>query len=194
MEDAHSTLAAWESFYVIIGTSAAALTGLQFVVIALITEVRPRTSLRQVDAFGTPTVAHFCAVLLVSAVLSAPWPTLSGADLVLGAAGVAGVGYVALVVRRARRQTGYRLVLEDWLWHVVLPLVAYALLLAGAIVLGRDVTIALFMAAATSLLLLFIGIHNAWDTVTYVALGQEEAETDGEGAQRAPQPRKLDQA
>ena len=31
-------------------------------------------------------------------------------------------------------------------------------------------TSALFVIAATALLLLFIGIHNAWDTVTYVAL------------------------
>jgi hypothetical protein len=64
--------AAWESFYVIVGSSGAALTGLQFVVIVLGAEAR---SLRGVDVgvFGTPTVVHFCAVLLISAILSVPW-------------------------------------------------------------------------------------------------------------------------
>jgi len=84
-EAARSPLVAWESFYVIVGSSGAALTGLQFVVIALIAESRTRTSPRQIDAFGTPTIVHFCAVLLVSAILSAPWQALSSASLALGA-------------------------------------------------------------------------------------------------------------
>jgi len=181
MEETVSPLGGWESFYVIIGSSAAALTGLQFVVIALVTETRQRTSTNTVDAFATPTIVHFCAVLLVAAVLSAPWPTLVGAALALGVAAVAGVGYALLVTRRARRQTTYKPVLEDWIWHVALPLVGYVNLLAAAIVLGRHSTAALFMSAATSVLLLFIGIHNAWDTVTYVALDRLGAGEDQEG-------------
>src|SRR6266550_3049938 len=73
----------WESFYVIVGSSAGALTGLQFVVIALIAEEEASASMLEVRAFGTPTVVHFCAVLFISAVLSAPWHTLAGAGLVL---------------------------------------------------------------------------------------------------------------
>jgi len=196
MEEALSPLPSWEPFYIIVGSSAAALTGLQFVVIALIAEARQRTTLGQIDAFGTPTIVHFCMVLLVSAVLSAPWRALSTVAFVLGAGGVAGVGYVALVVRRAHRQSGYRLVPEDWLWHVAIPLVAYAVLLAGAITLRTHATTALFMVATTALLLLFVGIHNAWDTVTYVAVGREAARTEPEGAASAPQrqPGELDEA
>src|SRR4051812_768692 len=44
MHDTNALLAAWESFYVIVGSSAAALTGLQFVVIALIAETARRSS------------------------------------------------------------------------------------------------------------------------------------------------------
>jgi len=168
-EAAHSPLVAWESFYVIVGSSGAALTGLQFVVIALIAEVWDRPSIRQIDAFGTPTIVHFCAVLLVSAILSAPWHGLSQVSLVLGICGLVGVVYEVIVVRRARRQTGYRPVFEDWLWHAVLPLIAYALLLGSAIALRSYSHRVLFVIAATALLLLFIGIHNAWDTVTYIA-------------------------
>ncbi len=168
-EAARSPLVAWESFYVIVGSSGAALTGLQFVVIALIAEVWDRPSIRQIDAFGTPTIVHFCAVLLVSAILSAPWHGLSQVSLILGICGLVGVVYEVIVVRRARRQTGYHPVFEDWLWHAVLPLIAYALLLGSAIALRSYSHRVLFVIAATALLLLFIGIHNAWDTVTYIA-------------------------
>jgi hypothetical protein len=165
-----SPLDAWEAFYVIIGSSAAALTGLQFVVIALVAEFRKESTTSTIDAFGTPTVVHFCAVLLLSAILSSPWPALAGAGLALGACGLAGVVYAALVVRRVRRQTGYRPVFEDWLWHAVLPFVAYAALLVAATTIASHSTGALFAVGAVALLLLFIGIHNAWDTVTYVAV------------------------
>jgi len=112
---------------------------------------------------------HFCAVLLVSAILSAPWQRLSSVAVALGACGAAGVVYTLIVIRRARRQTGYEPVLEDWIWHAALPLIAYVAALAGALVLGRRPSSALFAIAAAALLLLFIGIHNAWDTVTYIA-------------------------
>src|SRR6185436_17233935 len=125
-------LSNWESFYVIVGSSGAALTGLQFVVIALIADSQRRASFAEINAFGTPTVVHFCSALLISALLSAPWRSLYPVGWLLGVAGLAGVGYVALVTRRARMQTGYRPVFEDWLWHVVLPLAAYfAFTLAG---------------------------------------------------------------
>jgi hypothetical protein len=189
MEESLSPLARWESFYVIVGSSAAVLTGLQFVVIGLVTEVRKRATSGQLDAFATPTIIHFCAALLVSAALSAPWPTLSGAALFLGASGVLGVGYIFLVTRRAVRQTGYRPVLEDWIWHVVLPLVAYGTQLAAAVALDRHSTTALFMVGGSALLLLFIGIHNAWDTVTFIALertGAGDEQDDGSDASRTP--------
>src|SRR3989454_2862780 len=92
---------AWESFYVIIGSSAAALTGLQFVVVVLGAEARSLGP--EVGAFGTPTVVHFCAVLLMSAILSVPWRAVSHAGLSLAAVGVAGIVYIAGVIPRAGR-------------------------------------------------------------------------------------------
>ncbi len=59
---AHDTLSMWESFYVIVGSSAGALTGLQFVVIALVAESEAAADKREIDAFGTPTIVHFCVV------------------------------------------------------------------------------------------------------------------------------------
>jgi hypothetical protein len=78
--------------------------------------------------------------------------------------------YVVIVLRRARRQTDYQPVLEDWLWHTVFPLVSYTALLVAALLLPGHPEPALFVIAAGTVLLLFIGIHNAWDNVTYIAI------------------------
>jgi len=170
-----TVLKAWESFYVIVGSSGAALTGLQFVVMALVAEIPGRRSSREIAAFGTPTVVHFCAVLFISAVLSAPWRTLSGPAIVLGLSGALGVLYAAVIVIRTRAQRGYQPVLEDWLFHVIFPFLSYATLLGVGISVQRHPAPALFSVGAASLLLLFVGIHNAWDTVTYLTVGAGQA-------------------
>jgi hypothetical protein len=168
------SLSEWESFYVIVGSSSAALTGLQFVVITLVADSRRWSSMHEIGAFGTPTVVHFCAVLLISAILSAPWNRLSSAGIAIGLTGVAGLVYTSLVIRRAREQRGYHPVLEDWIWHVILPLIAYVtLLVLGFTLLGHPESW-LFLIGAMALLLLFIGIHNSWDTVTYIAVQQQD--------------------
>jgi hypothetical protein len=163
------TLHAWESFYVIIGSSAAALTGLQFVVVVLGAEIEMPSTDNITRAFGTPTIVHFCAVLLNSAILSAPWRGVSGAASAIAVFGLAGLAYTLLVLRHARRQTIYKPVLEDWIWHTVLPLLAYAGLFTSGLLLTHDADHLLFAIGASALLLLFVGIHNAWDSVTYLA-------------------------
>jgi hypothetical protein len=165
-----SVLTSWESFYVIVGSSGAALTGLQFVVIALMADSELKGGPKEIAAFGTPTVVHFCTVLFVSAVLSAPWGSLASPAVVVGATGIAGLVYAIIVTLRARRQTGYKPELEDWIWHIILPFVAHGGLLVSALLLPHQARVAFFIIAGVSLLLLFIGIHNAWDTVTYIAV------------------------
>ncbi|HEY2381236.1 MAG TPA: hypothetical protein VGK48_08635 [Terriglobia bacterium] len=170
MESAVATLAEWKTFYGIVGTAAASLTGLQFVVIALVAQVRTRSSGHEIAAFGSPNVVHFCAALFLSAALSAPWHSFRTARLPLIACGFIGVVYAVVVAWRARRQTGYKPVFEDWLWHVALPMLAYAALLVAGALLSRFTLSSLFAIAATALLLVYIGIHNAWDTVVYLAI------------------------
>ncbi|MDP9279998.1 MAG: hypothetical protein M3P00_11320, partial [Gemmatimonadota bacterium] len=110
--NAHETLSLWESFYVIVGSSAGALTGLQFVVMAIVADSEARSGKSEIDAFGTPTVVHFCAVLVVAAIISAPWPELWQAATALFIGGVLGIVYSLIVVHRARKTTQYRPVLE----------------------------------------------------------------------------------
>ena len=171
-----SPLAEWDNFYVIIGSSAAGLTGLQFVVIALVADMESPGTTREIDAFSTPTIVHFGVVMLLSGILTAPWHGLSAPALLLGACGLTGLIYSALVIRRVLRVTSYRMVLEDWVFFALLPLGAYAILTASAWTLRSHPERSLFGIAMTALLLLFIGIHNAWDTVTFIAVAKREEE------------------
>ena len=183
---AHEVLSKWEAFFIIVGPSAGALTGLQFVVMALVSESAAPKDPHTIDAFGTPTIVHFCAVLLISAVLSAPWPDILGAVIITGIVGAAGVVYSLIVIRRARGTTTYTPEMEDWIWHCALPLVGYATLLVSAVMLPFHHVLALFGVAFFSLLLLFIGIHNAWDTVTYVAVVMGNTPTSTESTPAPP--------
>ncbi|HEY0393968.1 MAG TPA: hypothetical protein VGD01_05690 [Candidatus Elarobacter sp.] len=171
-EPSASVLHTWADFYVITGSSAAALTGLMFVVITLVAGVRARTTREGIAAFSTPTVVHFCAALLTAAALTAPWPTLACPAALLGTGAIAGIVYGIRIIARARTEVDYEPDLEDWLSYMVLPLVTYAAILAAAIALPFRPVPALFGLAGASLLLIFIGIHNAWDVVTYVAAVQ----------------------
>ena len=161
-------LTEWENFYVIVGSSAGALIGLQFVVITLIADFPLVKDVeRASNAFATPTIVHFGSVLLLSAVISAPWHGIAGAAIVWGVLGLVGVIYVVIVVRRMRTQTAYSPQFEDRLFHVLLPFAAYATLAGSAYAAFSNVGLALVGVGAAALLLLFIGIHNAWDAVTY---------------------------
>ncbi|MFL5575587.1 MAG: hypothetical protein ACJ79S_06445 [Gemmatimonadaceae bacterium] len=163
-------LTEWESFYVITGTGAATLTGLMFVVVTLTLEARGATGAGGVSAFGTPTVVHFCAVLLVSAILTAPGHSIRSLGLCLGASGLAGLAYEGIVMVRMRRQKDYTPVTSDLVWHALLPTLAYACLLGAAVVIWSRPVPALYAVAAVSVFLLYIGIHNAWDAATWAAV------------------------
>jgi len=152
------------------GSSAAALTGLMFVVISLVTgRTRPSTH-DGIATFSTPTVMHFAAALMVSAILVMPWRSVTPAGVVTAFIGLCGVTYIVRVMRRTRRLTEYTADLEDWIWYTILPLVAYGALSAAAMALPTAPGPALFTLAGAVLLLMFIGIRNAWDVVTYVTV------------------------
>ncbi|HEX3464074.1 MAG TPA: hypothetical protein VHS78_08510 [Candidatus Elarobacter sp.] len=180
-------LQAWTNFYVIVGSSAAALTGLMFVVITLVAGLRARTSRDGIAAFSTPTVVHFCAALLIGAAVAAPWPRLACVSGLLAAAALVALAYSIRIITRAGAVEDYEPDLEDRLSYMILPVVAYAAMLVAALALPFRPSTALFGLAGTSLLLIFLGIHNAWDVVTYVGiqrLAAEQAEEDA--APRAP--------
>jgi hypothetical protein len=60
------------------------------------------------------------------------------------------------------------------MWYTILPLLAYGALLVGAIVLNAVPRDALFVLAGGVLSLIFIGIRNSWDVVTFLAVGGDK--------------------
>jgi len=166
-------LAKWDGFYVIVGSAAGALIGLQFVVLTLLAERPPVGVAEAGAAFGSPTVVHFSSVLFLSALLHAPWQTITIPATLWGFLGFGGIVYSVIVARRMRRQIAYQPQFEDWLFHVVLPWTAYALLglsSFAAISVPAYERPSLFAIGGAALLLLFIAIHNAWDNVAYHVL------------------------
>jgi hypothetical protein len=157
----------WESFYVIVGGAAGALIGLQFVVLTLMAERPSAASVEAGPSFSTPTILHFSAALLLSALLRAPWHNITHVALLCGALGMCGVVYILIVLRRMLKQSAYKLDAEDWAFHIVLPLIAYLLLAIMPLPSLAYERETLFAIGAGVLMLLFIGIHNAWDTIAY---------------------------
>lgn len=161
----------------IMGTAAATLTGLMFVATSLVAGIETHipTANAGISAYNTPTVVQFGAVLLLAGILSAPWQTLSILSVLLGFLGLGMVFYSILVLRRMRRVPHYQTTLEDWLWYLALPLLAHLLLIVAAFVLAENSALALYTVGSAMLLLLLIGIRNAWDMVTFLAVERAHA-------------------
>ena len=167
--------ARWETFYVILGSSAAAMTGLMFVAVTLLGEGRRRGEALTLgmSAFNTPTVLHFCSALLISLVVCVPWTALRAPGLTLSLIGLAGIVYSLLVILRMRRidrRRDYSVVASDWIGHGLLPMVAYVTLFLAGFVLPNAPSGTELVIGAVTALLLFTGVRNAWDIVTYLTM------------------------
>jgi hypothetical protein len=167
-------LARWQTFYEIAGSSAGALTGLQFVVMTLVTQARGVGNHGDIRAFGTPTVIHLCSALLLSAIMTAPWQSVSMLGACLLACGVCGSAYSLRVFWHAR-QARYKPDAEDWLWYLIFPFIGHVALLASAVLTYLAIPWSLAAIAVDVLFFLLLGVRNAWDTVTYIAMGHSSS-------------------
>jgi len=161
-------LTAWHNFYLLLGTAAATLMGLMFVVVSLGPQLIAAHTATGVRAFITPSVVYFTTVLVVAALMTVPTvpAPLLGTILALGSLG--GLCYMG----RMGAHTQWRqaqLDRLDWLWYVGLPFVSYLLLLGATVGLGLRNPLGLASGAGAVLLLLVIGIRNAWDAVLVIA-------------------------
>jgi hypothetical protein len=94
--------------------------------------------------------------------------------------GISGAAYAVIVGKRMRIQEVYKPDFEDLVFNVLLPLAAYTILALSAFAALSHTHEALFGVGAAALLLLFIGIHNAWDGVTYhVFVNKPDINKDG---------------
>jgi hypothetical protein len=162
-----SPLAGWDNFFVIAGSSAAALTGLTFIVITLSAQ-GGRVNSNGLKIFITPTIVHFTVVLAFSAFLSMPHHTPLSLCVSLLIAGVLGLIYIGTIATSIRGMTStYVPVHEDWIWNVILPAIAYGTWLTAGFCIWRSLQGSLYAVAAVLVLLMLIGIHNAWDIAVW---------------------------
>jgi hypothetical protein len=168
-----SLLAGWDNFYVIVGGAAGGLTGLTFVVITLSAEAH-RVALVGVKSFITPTIVHFGTVLALAAYLTMPHHTVLSLSLGLGAIGLSGLVYIATIAAAIRRMKGdYVPGLEDWIWNVILPALCFCTLLSMAFLFSTTPKKCLYGVAAAIMLLMIVGIHNAWDIAVWNSINRK---------------------
>jgi di/tricarboxylate transporter len=161
----------WQNFYEIVGSAAGALTGLQFVVMALMANLPAMESEPQaVSAFSTPSIVNFGVALFIAAVEVMPFHSLTPLSVIWAAAGVLGIIYTLLTGWRFQKQSAYDPVFEDWFYRIILPVIGYSALAAAFFVARNHPRAALFQVAGVVLLLLFVGIHDAWDNATYLVM------------------------
>ena len=181
----YEMLEGWDNFLVIAGSSAAALTGLTFIVITLSAQ-GGRVNPNGLKVFITPTIVHFTVVLTFSAFLSMPHHTPLSLCVSLAAAGTLGLIYIGTIVASIRHMTStYVPVHEDWIWNVILPTIAYGTWLAAAFFIWRSPHTSLYAVAAVLVLLMLIGIHNAWDIAVW---NSTRTETEGSKEKTAASP------
>ncbi len=165
-------LAAWHDFYVIVGGAAAGLTGLMFVVVSLGTWTARSRSHPGFRAFVTPTVVFFASVLVIAAFLTAPWRRVEPIAAGVGAGSLGELVY--LLVIRGHRQWQSNLDRLDWFWYVGMPIATYALGVAAAATLLVRPVVGLEVVGGMLVLLLVIGIRNAWDLVVWTTQQRSE--------------------
>jgi hypothetical protein len=163
-----SDVEAWHEFYLLVGTGGANLIGLMFVVVSLRPHLIATQRPTAVPAFFTPIVVDFAAVLLIAGLMMAPGLPPIAIAVALGMLGVAGLAYQ--ILNGSHRQwRENKLEVEDWIWFVALPIASYSLLVAAALAIATHTPLALYVVGAATLLLIVIGIRNAWDLVLWLA-------------------------
>jgi hypothetical protein len=157
----------WHDFYLVVGTGAAALTGLLFVIVSLGPHVVANNTRTGVRAFISPIAAHFTTVVVASSVMLVPEIPFQVLGAMLGVAGLGGLIYTAWTRAHQRWRAGELPVL-DWIWFVGLPYLCFAAMFASGAAIAMREALGLHGIAATLLFMIVVGIRNAWDIVLWV--------------------------
>lgn len=163
----------WGEYFFMIGSSAAALIGLMFVVVTL-TAGRDREQVEQGKALYTsPIVWHLAVVLLLSGGAIAPTmnPMLYGiASGALALLGIAMGVRSAVGISRLQLSGSKDSIFDVW-WYGIIPAIAYVALGAAAVAVLAGCVWSASAIAAALMALLLVSIHAEWDLVTYLAPG-----------------------
>ena len=158
-------IVAWRDYYVMIGTAAGAIVGATFVVVTLAGTMEKREA--GLRGFITPNAVNLGVVLVGSGVLAAPNIPSLFFDAVFALGGLAGIAYCGIVIRRIR---GFKLDVDDISFYVALPILSYMAFVVAAWWdwCYGDGEAPLRILACAFLVLLVVGMRNAWDMATFM--------------------------
>jgi hypothetical protein len=154
----------WDNFYILLGSASGGLIGLLFIVVTLTSNMDRDRALQGASRYMTPTVLLFAAVLLVSAIASAPLPAPWHRVALTGTALVLLVWALTNVWRMFGLSTGAPPThwTDPWC-YAGFPALAY-LALGGAAAAGSGLGVGVMAAT-----ILMLGVRNAWDLITWIA-------------------------
>ena len=164
-------LQGWDNFYFMMGSAAASLIGLLFVVVTLTSGFERSQALRGASLYMTPTALHFAVVLTISAVAVAPRLGAPARALVFGLVALVGLANAvraSIGISRPREGSEAPHWSDIWMYGGT-PAVVYLGLCIASTALWRGAGWAAFALAGLLMALLLVGIRNAWDLVTWIA-------------------------
>ena len=160
----------WANFYQLLGTAAAALVSLLFVVATLNAGQEIERAMRGVSIFLTPIVLHLSLVLAICAVALAPGLSAQTLGAALALAALVGFAQSARVAWRIRAgETPGSVHWSDVWCYGYAPCASYVALAGVAAGVAAGLADAPAALAATLLGMLLLAIRNAWDLVTWLA-------------------------
>jgi hypothetical protein len=159
----------WSEYFFMIGSSAAALIGLMFIVITLTAGRDRREVERGKRLYTSPIVWHLSVILVLSGASIAP--AITPRLFAVTSVGLAFLG-ILMGIRSAIGIVRHRLVSDvafDAVWYGLAPAIVYAGLAGAAFAVLGGQPWASAAIAADLMALLLVSIHAEWDLVTYLA-------------------------
>jgi len=160
----------WHDFYLLAGTASATLVGLMFVAASIGASIFSEENRPGMNAFVSPTVVHFSAVLLISLMLIAPIHRWFALGALLGSGGILGTAYSAKILMQIVIRQKFKVDLLDRVFYALVPVTGYLLVLLSAVLLLTQTPAGVTIIAVAVLILLLAGIRNAWDMTVWIAI------------------------
>lgn len=159
----------WHDFYALIGTASVTLVGLMFVAASIGAGVFTREHQAGIRSFLSPRVVHFSEVLVICLLATIPTQTWLSLGVLQTGAGAIGLAYSGWTWRRMMKHGIIASIdVADRLWYALLPIVAYLLVTAAGVSLLRQSQRSFDILALALILLLLLGIRNAWDMTVWI--------------------------
>jgi hypothetical protein len=170
----------WSNFYYLIGSAAAGLIGLLFVVMTLTSGLDRSRARRGAALYMTPTIVHFGVVFTISALTMAPGLGMQGAAVLCGFVAVLGLacaGRAFVGFRKPRKEGAEPPHWSDFWLYAALPTALYGGVIAACAGVWARASWATLAMAGLLLTLLLLGIRNAWDLVSSIAPARGVSQT-----------------